>query len=183
MTERAEEREWVAKALGGNPDAYRHLFREHTPAIFRTALRYLNGSEADAEDVVQECWRRAVVALSKFGFRSSFRTWITGIAVRCALEALRKRHPNEFSLDETSLPAGESTRSGEPTTTAIDLERTMKEMPAGFRAILLLYEVEGHTHEEIGKLLDISPGTSKSQLSRGRKWIRQTLGDDYGVKQ
>jgi RNA polymerase sigma-70 factor (ECF subfamily) len=151
----------------GDEAAFRELYRLHTPRLFAVTKRLLSES-TDAEDAVQEAWLRAVRGLGTFRQESSFATWLTGIGIRCALEILRKRSPLVIEPLEPSIETV-------PHLT-VDLERAIAELPAGYRAVLVLHDVEGRTHEEIGTLLDIEPGTSKSQLFHARRTLRARLG-------
>ena len=119
-----------------------------------------------------------MTALAGFEFRSSFRTWITGIAVRCALESLRR--PGR--LDAEYVEGLQRTQPAPPDASQrIDLERAFERLPPGYRVVLVLHDVEGYTHDEIGESLGIASGTSKSQLSRARAWLRSALGSEYRV--
>lgn len=136
----------------------------------------MGGSGSSAEDVVQEAWARAVRALERFEGRAALRTWLSRIVVHCALERIRwERQAGEALVDPGSIPAtGAETREER-----IDLERAFESLPPGYRAVLVLHDIEGWTHEDIAGLLDLAPGTSKSQLSRARAWMRRALGLDY----
>ena len=125
--------------------AFRALYRRHTPRLFQVVLRVLGGAELDAEDVVQETWIRATERLGDF-------RW----------EADPENVPEPWSAP---VPVGER----------IDLERALALLPAGYRAVLVLHDVEGFTHEEIAGMLGVVPGTSKSQLSCARRAMRQLL--------
>jgi RNA polymerase sigma-70 factor (ECF subfamily) len=150
----------------GDEAAFRELYRRHTPRVFAIALRLLS-RRADAEDAVQEAWLRAVRGLDTFRGDSAFATWLTGIAIRCSLESLRKRGPlGRLVSEQTVEPRPHET---------IDLEQAIAALPDGYRAVLLLHDVEGHTHEEVAALLDIEPGTSKSQLFHARRALRERL--------
>lgn len=155
---------------------FRTLYREHSPALYRFALRLTGGSEADASELVQETWVRAVRKLDTFEGRSSFRTWLHGIASRCASEEARRqrRHPLGAGVD--ALEA-----KGSAVEATLDLERAVASLPVGFRAVLVLYDVEGYRHREIAEMLGISRGTSKSQLSRARARVRALLGEEYVI--
>jgi RNA polymerase sigma-70 factor (ECF subfamily) len=158
----------LLSALGGGDEAaFRALYRQHTPRLFAAVLRLL-GRRADAEDAVQETWLRAVRGLAGFRRESSFATWLTGIAIRCALEILRKRQ----AWCGADAPEVVITRGPD---LAIDLDRAIADLPDGYRLVFLLHDVEGLTHEEIGQLLFIEPGTSKSQLFHARRALRSRL--------
>ena len=167
----ANERELVARFLRDRDEvSFRALYRAHTPALLLFAERFTGGSLADAEDAVQEMWIRAVRALPEFRWESSLRTWLTSIAINCCREILRRRRPEEGFVHEA--PADEM-RVPPPAVT--DLESLVRALPPGYRQVLLLHDLEGCTHEEIAARLAISPGTSKSQLSRARRLLRSWL--------
>lgn len=170
-----EEGRLLDRVLEGDEDAFRTLYRLHTPSLWHLALRLTGGREADAEDVLQESWSRCITGLSRFQRRSSLRTWLTVIAARCASE--RYRRENREAAD-TGSGAAVDRAQGDPAG-RIDLERAFAALPFGFRSVLVLHDVEGFRHREIAEMLGISPGTSKSQLSRARRRMRSVLGEDY----
>ena len=156
----------------GDERAFRVLYRRHTPAIYQLVLRMLGGSRQDAEDVVQEAWIRAVRKLDGFRWESSLRTWLSSIALNQARETLRRRGraPVTELPEGLELPARPA-RDGE----RIDLERAIARLPAGYRSVLVLHDIEGFTHEEISRHLEIAVGTSKSQLFDARRAMRTLL--------
>ena len=159
-----------ALLLRGDEQAFRALYSRHTPRLYQLVLRMLAGAEHDAEDVVQETWIRATEALAGFRWEAAFGTWLTGIGINVARGLLRKQGRWQ-PLDGAAEPWRPPPRDGE----RIDLERAIALLPAGYRAVLVLHDVEGYTHEEIGERLGIAPGTSKSQLSHARKALRRML--------
>lgn len=166
----AREREEVASFLARADEAsFRLLYRRHTPLLYALALRLARGAPAEAEDVVQETWIRAIAGLHGFRRESSFSTWLCGIAIRCARELARRRPENAGDQPDAFTSRAASSEE------QLDLERAVASLPSGYREILLLHDVHGYTHEEIASLLSIEPGTSKSQLSRARRAARQRL--------
>jgi RNA polymerase sigma-70 factor (ECF subfamily) len=164
----------LAEAVAGTGDerAFRELYRRHTPALYQLVLRMLGGVVPDAEDVVQETWIRAVRNLAKFRWESSLRTWLTTIGLNLARETLRKRaRARTEEIDGHTGLAARPVRDAE----RIDLERAIARLPNGYRTVLVLHDVEGFTHEEIGRQLQIAVGTSKSQLFDARRAIRSLL--------
>lgn len=161
--------------LDGDEEAFRQLYRAHAERLFRHALRLTGGVDADAEDVVQEAWHRAVAGLEGFEGRSSLATWLAAIVTRCALERYRaERRTADMEAPEMPVEAGDGRASGR-----LDLERAFEKLPPGFRAVLVLHDVEGYRHTDIADLMGIAEGTSKSQLSRARARMRELLGEDY----
>lgn len=169
MNDLPDEAQLLEAIRKGDEDAFRAVFRRHTPRLYAIVRRLLGRQHAQADDVVQEVWLRAVKGLSSFRGDSLFATWLVGIAIRSAREALRRRTWEE---DDESSPAG-AIPSLE---LALDLEAAVAALPAGYRAVLVLHDVHGYTHREIAGLLDFTEGTSKSQLSRARRDVRRRLG-------
>jgi RNA polymerase sigma-70 factor (ECF subfamily) len=169
MTEADEE--LLSALAAGDEAAFRRLYRQHTPRLFAVVLRLL-GRRPDVEDAVQEAWLRAVRGLAGFRRESSFASWLTGIGIRCALEILRKR-PIESQTEVRDVAVARGPEL------ALDLERAIADLPDGYRLVLLLHDVEGFTHEEVGRLLDIEPGTSKSQLFHARRALRLRLRPEH----
>jgi RNA polymerase sigma-70 factor (ECF subfamily) len=151
--------------------AFLTLYRRHTPALFGFALRLCGGRAEEAEEIVQETWIRAAERLESFRWVSSLRTWLSGIAVNCWREQTRRPRPDQELREREGAADRALGLPGE----RIDLARAVGELPGGYRAVLLLHDVEGFTHEEIAKLLGIEPGTSKSQLTRARQAMRRRL--------
>lgn len=154
----------------GDEAAFRALYRRHTPTLYPFVLRVLGGSAEEAEDVLQDTWLRAVRALPRFRWASSFRTWLTGIGLNRAREVLRHRARAARSPEGFEVPVAPP-RTGE----RLDLERAIARLPDGYRTVLLLHDVEGFTHPEISERLDIAVGTSRSQLHHARRTLRSLL--------
>ncbi|MDQ6893588.1 MAG: RNA polymerase sigma factor [Acidobacteriota bacterium] len=115
-----------------------------------------------------------------FRWEPTLRTWLCGIAVNCWRELRRRSAAPELASaaleddppDFGPLPAAER----------VDLERAVRALPDGYREAVVLHDVHGYTHQEISVLLGIDAGTSKSQLSRGRRSLREMLGDRRAAK-
>lgn len=149
---------------------FRTLYRRHTPALYRMAYRLVGPSAAD--DILQETWCRAARLIAGFEWRSALLTWLTGILVRCCRETWRA------SADIVTLSVEAEFDEPEVETTpwlSLDVERALESLPAGYREVLVLHDVEGFTHAEIARVLGVVPGTSKSQLARARRALRQQL--------
>ena len=168
-----QEGQDVILAAGGNPQAFERLYRCHHGRVHSLALR-MAGVEW-AEDLTQEVFIRAWTKLGTFRGESSFGTWLHRLAVSLVLsrrETLRRRQqrhlPDVGLLDR--LPARESHPG-----LAMDFEAAIQRLPEGAKQVFVLYEVEGYPHAEVAELMGISPGTSKSQLHRARRMLREYL--------
>lgn len=127
---------------------------------------------------MQEGFIRVFTKLSSFKFQGSFEGWIRRIMVNTSLELLRKNDVFRFSVELDNLNQIEDEEESIPD--QIDAEALLnhiQEMPTGFRTVFNLYAVEDLSHKEIGKMLGISEGTSKSQYARARGWLQKRLKD------
>ncbi len=154
---------------GCGEDAFRALYRAHTPALYALALRLTGGDRGEAEDLVQESWVRAVTALRTFRAQSALRSWLCGVLVNVR----RGRMRADWRMVDVGDVEPLADTNGRDD--AIDLERAIAILPEGAREVYVLHDVHGFTHREIADLLGIVEGTSKSQLNRARSLLRSSL--------
>jgi len=172
MTDQLSDRELADRVVSsGDEAAFQALYVRHTPRVYGFLLRLTGGNAMEAEDLMQETWLRAARGLTRFQWKSAFRTWLMGIALNQFRELARRRGRRITTVEGEWEAPGEMAEPG----CRIDLERALRLLPPGFRTILVLHDAEGFTHREIGKRLGISDGTSKSQLHRARTAMRRLL--------
>lgn len=153
--------------------AFGALYDRHTPKLFGLALRLSSGDEDAAAEVVQEVWARALPRLAGFRWQASLSTWLCAFVVNVWREHARRSRGGVAWCDAIeSTTAGRAERPG----LGLDIARAVDGLPTGYRTVLVLFGVYGFSHDEIAGMLDISPGTSKSQLSRARSALRRALG-------
>lgn len=173
--------ELIQRVLAGDPVAERALYDAHVDRVYRLAYR-LAGHDADlAQDFTQEAFVRAFGRLREFEGRAAFSTWLHSITVSVSLNGLRKvkrTREREVELDDVT-PQPYVAREAEP-----DLKTRLKTAIAGlpehYRAVFVMYDMEGYSHEEIGSALNVPVGTSKARLSRAREKLREQLADFAG---
>jgi RNA polymerase sigma-70 factor (ECF subfamily) len=171
-----EDRQLVSGFLRRREEkAFRALYRRHTPALHRIILRLANGRREDSEEILQNTWFRAVEHLSGFRWESSLRSWLVGIAINCWRELNRRAGRIEALADPMAVQDVEGLPRLNGAIGRIDLERAIAGLPDGYREVLVLHDIEGYTHSEIGYILGIEAGTSKSQLSHARRAVRARL--------
>lgn len=154
-------------------DHLRALYDCYAKDLYRIAYR-LTGSRTDAEDVVQDVFLGLPAALSGYQERGKLDAWIRKVTVRVALGRLRRRsRRKEVPLE--SAPEPSSGRSVHDSVETIDLQRALDALPETLRSVLVLKELEGYSHEEIGELLGIRAGAAKVRLHRAREMLRQRL--------
>jgi RNA polymerase sigma-70 factor (ECF subfamily) len=175
--------EVLARAQGGDHEAFAQLYSLHKRRIYSLCLRMV-GNVAEAEDLTQEAFLQLHRKIATFRGDSAFSTWLHRLAINVVLMQLRKKGLALISLDEAMEPApeeGPSRSFGAPDLTlsgAIDrlaLERAVADLPTGYRLIFILHDVEGFEHNEIASMLDCSIGNSKSQLHKARLKLRDAL--------
>jgi RNA polymerase sigma-70 factor (ECF subfamily) len=173
----------LARAQAGDHQAFAYLYALHKRRIYSLCLRMV-GNVAEAEDLTQEAFLQLHRKIATFRGDSAFSTWLHRLAINVVLMQLRKKGLSLISLDEAMQPTpeeGPSRSFGAPDlrlTGAIDrlvLEHAIAELPAGYRLIFILHDVEGFEHNEIASMLDCSIGNSKSQLHKARLKLRDSL--------
>ena len=146
------------------------LFDRYKDAMYTVVFRILR-NQAQASDAVQEGFIQVFTCIQNYRFEASLGSWIKTIMIRCAVKILKKESVYTEADDE--IPdvwiEWDENLTGELLDKAISL------LSPGFRSVFLLVEVEGYSHKEVAELLNISEGTSKSQLSRAKVVLQQKL--------
>ena len=182
-------RKAIARAQRGDEQAFAELYHTYSRRVYSLCLR-MTHDEVEAEDLTQEAFLHLFRKLDSFRGESAFGTWLHRLVVNVVLMRLRKKTLRMVSLEETSPEPGAEEagrrdfavrqygREDRQLASAVDrvtLDRAIRELPAGYRAILLLHDLEGYEHSEIARLRKCSVGNSKSQLHKARVKLRQLL--------
>jgi len=175
--------EVLARAQAGDHAAFAQLYSLHKRRVYSLCLRMVSNT-AEAEDLTQEAFLQLHRKIATFRGDSAFSTWLHRLAINVVLMHLRKKGLPLTSLDEAMEPThddGPGRSFGAPDLSlsgSIDrlaLERAVGDLPAGYRLIFVLHDVEGYEHNEIAAMLDCSIGNSKSQLHKARMKLRDAL--------
>src|SRR4051812_30573585 len=165
----------IRRAIEGDETALRSLWSRHAPHIDMVVKRLVGFDQDLAEDIAQEVWIQIFRALPSYRGDSQFSTWAHRIAVNRTLNALRRT--KRLAAIETTVE--EDTASVEMDTErsfiAASIETATAKLSPGARAVFVLHDVEGYTHEEIAQELGITSGGSKSQLFKARAKLRKLL--------
>jgi RNA polymerase sigma-70 factor (ECF subfamily) len=171
----ADAADVVARCQAGDVEAFAELYRQHSPRLFALACR-MSGSTESGEDLLQEIFLQAYRKIRGFKGDSSVGTWLYRMAINHCLDFVRSRQVRmdkaTDSLDDDMTPP--SARLDTPVE-RIDLERAIRQLPAGCREAFVLHDVEGYEHREIARMLGIAEGTSKSQVFKARLKLRSVL--------
>ena len=193
--EATDESSLVKAAKAGNIEAFEQLIRRYDRNVFRIA-QHITQNREDAEDVVQDAFLKAYTNLPGFQEQSRFYTWLVRIAVNEALMKLRRRRTGKIvSLDEDvqteedSVPREVADWSPNPEQLYNQaelkdiLEKTIQGLPAGFRTVFVLRDVEGLSTEETAEALSLSIPAVKSRLLRARLQLRNRLTKFFRQRQ
>ena len=177
------EAEAISKCADGDPLAFETLYSLHKRRVYSICLRMV-GNTAEAEDLAQEAFLQLFRKISTFRGESAFSTWLHRLTVNVVLMHLRKKGIDEISLDQEPEEDAQETPKkqygGEDThlvgaVDRITLEKSIAELPTGYRTIFVLHDVEGYEHNEIAEMIGCSIGNSKSQLHKARMKLRSIL--------
>jgi RNA polymerase sigma-70 factor (ECF subfamily) len=165
----------VRLAQAGDQDAFHALYREHVGRVFAVCLR-LTGDRGTAEDRTQDVFVQAWRRLATFRGDSAFGSWLYRLTINVVLNERRAMRRRIARVEAVADPGAlERPRGGAGPGDALDLERAIARLPEGARAVFVLHDVDGYRHEEIGTMLGIAVGTSKAQLFRARRLLRNLL--------
>jgi RNA polymerase sigma-70 factor (ECF subfamily) len=177
-----EERQLVRLAQEGSPAAFEELVTKYQSKVFSMALSFTRNREA-ADDLAQEVFLKAYLALPRFHGKSEFGTWLYRISINHIKDYLRKKgRAKEVSLDDVHEIAfsnkeqterAEQARETEARRTLV--QRFVQGLPEKYRVIVTLRDVQGLAYEQISQTLHLSPGTVDSRLHRARKMLRKKL--------
>jgi RNA polymerase sigma-70 factor, ECF subfamily len=172
----ASQTDIVARCQSGDMEAFETLYRQHSARIYTLACR-MGGSPEDGEDLLQEIFLQAYRKIGTFKGDSSVGTWLYRLALNHCLDYVRSRQAKMNKLTETldAEASMEPIARRDTPIARLDLERAVERLPDGCREAFLLHDVEGFDHKEVGRLLGIAEGTSKSQVFKARMKLRALL--------
>ena len=168
-----DEADLIAACRRGDRRAMEQLYLKYRRRVYSLIVRI--GGPLVAEELCQEIFLKIYKNLSKFRGDSQLGTWIYRLTVNATLTHVTRR-PRDLALEDHPMePVADERPMGDPALRA-RIERALDHLPAGYRAVLVLHDVEGLNHEEIAEILGCRVGTSKSQLHKARARMRELLG-------
>lgn len=186
----------VHRAQAGEQAAFATLVEAHSERIYNYLLRMLNDRE-EAEDLTQETFVRAWQALGRFRGGAAFSTWLYRIATNLAIDSLRRRQrsgptqsieePHQSEDGETERQWPDPERPPDEQVIARELQeavwQAVGQMTPKLRAVLVMYDFEQMSYEEIARVLRVPLGTVKSRLFNARKQLRERLSEMMAVEE
>lgn len=178
------EAEALRLAQQGDAAAFERIYQLHNRRVYSLCLRMV-GNTAEAEDLTQEAFLQLFRKIATFRGESAFSTWLHRLAVNVVLMRLRKKTGSETSLEEVTEPdeetGGPRKDFGGPdlglsgSIDRVNLQRAIDQLPAGYKSVFVLHDVQGYEHNEIAEIMGCSIGNSKSQLHKARMRLRDLL--------
>ncbi len=165
----------VARAARGDAGAFETLYRQNVGRVYALCMR-MTANPALAEDLTQEAFIRAWEKLHTFRGKAAFSTWLHRVAANVVLSRRRsdaRRTSRVVEQEDVTYHPDPRDRTNRGP--AVDLETAIAALPEGARTIFVLYDIEGYQHAEIAEMTGLATGTSKAQLHRARKLLREAL--------
>jgi len=176
----------IKKAAKNNREAQQVLFDTHAPKMLSVCRFYVKDFQK-AEEVMLNGFLKAFTHLKQFQDTGSFEGWLRKIMVREAISYLRQTKKIEFPVDDIeSNQYQESYNNVHSNMDVAQIQQLIDQLPEGYKIVFVMYAIEGYKHQEIADMLNITEGTSKSQLFKARKQLQQQLqvlnSSQYGTK-
>jgi len=165
----------IKKALKKDREAQHVLYNLYSSKMLSVCRYYISDLQY-AEDVMLKGFFKVFSNLKSFKNEGSFEGWIRKIMVRESLSFLRQQKKIEYSVDEIETQSLQSF-SIDPELEVDEIQQLIDELPEGYRMVFVLFAIEGYKHNEIAAMLNISEGTSKSQLYKARKMLKQKVNE------
>jgi RNA polymerase sigma-70 factor (ECF subfamily) len=174
----------IKRAQQGDSKAMEELLFACEKRVYNISYRFM-GNEADAYDIAQESLIKIYKNITSFKGESSLSSWVYRLTVNTCMDALRKRKNAPVSLEYTmdkGMPF-EDTFSATPEENALsiekseDIQKAINILSESYKTVIIMRDVDGYTYEEISQMLDISVGTVKSRINRGRQKLKELLAD------
>lgn len=189
-----KEAELVQKCIAGNREAQKYLFETYAGKLSAVCRRYASNEE-EARDFFQEGMIKIFTHLANFKFQSSLETWMTRIMINTAISAYRRKKVLFESVDArdgylSRRLADREEEEDDDSENGVSVYETLEPsqvieifelLPAGYRAVLNMYVLENMSHKEIADVLGISENTSKTQLLKARRKVRELVKKIYSV--
>ena len=163
----------VRAAAFGDGAAFERLYRTHVPRVYALACRMAGSDRAD--ELTQDVFVRAWEKLGTFRGEAAFGSWLHRLAVNLIYGRLRATGVRRGREVAGEIPLDRARARSDNVEIRLDFEVAIERLPAGARQVFVLHDIEGYKHREIAEMLEITPGTSKSQLHRARMLMRRHL--------
>jgi len=174
----------IQRAIKNDRKAQHVLFELHAPKMLSVCRYYIRNIH-HAEEAMLNGFFKVFSNLKRYRSEGNFEGWIRRIMVRESISFLRQQKNIEFSLEDVNIKY-EQTHTIETDFEVNDIQQLIDALPEGYKMVFVMYAIEGYKHQEISKILNISEGTSKSQLYKARKMLQEKVKElnmfSYGTQ-
>lgn len=168
------ESDLIKACIAGNRAMQEELYRRFAPKMYAVCMRYANNAD-DAQDLLQEGFIKVYRNLEKFRAEGSFEGWVRRVFVNTSIEHFRRKNTLYSITEKEENVIEDSDITALDNLAEKDIIALVQELSPGYRTVFNMYVVEGYSHKEIGKILGISEGTSKSQLARAKAILQKKV--------
>ncbi len=176
-----DESELVKECLKGNPDSQKYLYEHFAPKMLGVCYRYAYSRE-EAEDFLQEAFITIFRKLNQYKGVGELGGWIRKIVVNTSLNCIKARHRFTDGVNSIPIDQLQDHSVSQHPVSDVELVELIHQLPVGCKTVFNLYAIEGYSHDEVGKMLDIKASTSRSQFMKARKMLMSKLNAEL-VKQ
>lgn len=168
------EQDIIQGCLRGSAQCQRQLYEHFAGKMYAVCLRYARNT-SDAADILQEGFIKVFTKLEQFQFQGSFEGWVRRIMINTALRAYQRQRFDSESSGYENLPESPVDPDALSALSEAELLRLINRLPDGYRVVFNLVAIEGYSHAEVADMLGIQESTSRSQLTKARRWLAEQL--------
>jgi RNA polymerase sigma factor (sigma-70 family) len=166
----------IDQIINKDNDAFKMMYQKCIRYVYSLVKRYVK-NESDHQDVIQEIFARVFLSIKSFDTeKGNFKFWLRRLAINQCLQLYRQgKSPKQFVPIENANEIESGVVHALDELTKIDIQNNLSKMPEGYRQIFMLVVIDEYSHKEVGKLLNITAETSRSQLSRAKQWLQKKI--------
>ncbi|MFN0015579.1 MAG: RNA polymerase sigma factor [Saprospiraceae bacterium] len=168
------EQELIRGCLRGSAQSQRQLYDQFAGKMYAVCLRYARSS-SDATDILQEGFVKVFTKLDQFQFQGSFEGWVRRIMINTALRSYQRQRFDYETYGYEHLPESPVEPDALASLSEAELLRLISRLPDGYRVVFNMVAIEGYSHAEVADMLGIQESTSRSQLTKARRWLCEQL--------
>ncbi|MGB8192952.1 MAG: sigma-70 family RNA polymerase sigma factor [Chitinophagaceae bacterium] len=168
------ETDLIRACIAGNRAMQEELYKRFAPKMYAVCMRYANNAD-DAQDLLQEGFIKVYRNLEKFRAEGSFEGWVRRVFVNTSIEHFRRKNTLYSITEKEEGIIEDGDINALDNLAEKDIINLIRELSPGYRTVFNMYVIEGYSHKEIGNILGISEGTSKSQLARAKAILQKKV--------
>lgn len=169
----------IASIKKGNQDAFKVMYQSSIRYVYAIVNRYVS-NESDHKDVIQEIFARIFLSIKTYDAnKGDFKFWLRRLVINQCIQHYRKKGASGKIVPLESASEMETEMNARfDSLTKDEIIQYLTNMPDGYKQVFMMVVIDDYSHQEVSEILKISPETSRSQLSRGKKWLRENLSNN-----